>query len=141
MASRTAQQSNSQPWSARLAAVFNIQAGEIRTVGLLAAYAALLAVLALHVPLALRFLAVPAALLIAYECWRARPGYGRARRLPPGSLVPVPLFPVLDALAPRWVTTTERLGRAMLAVARKGAPTAVLENREIDRTGRDDGKR
>ena len=52
-----------------------------------------------------------------------------------------PLFPVLDALAPRWVTTTERLGRAMLAVARKGAPTAVLENREIDRTGRDDGKR
>ena len=50
-----------------------------------------------------------------------------------------PLFPVLDALAPRWVTTTERLGRAMLAVARKGAPTAVLENREIDRTGRDDG--
>jgi cytochrome P450 len=67
-----------------------------RAVGLLAAYAALLAVLALRAPLALRFLAVPAALLIAYESWRARPNHGRGRRLPPGSLVPVPLFPVLD---------------------------------------------
>jgi cytochrome P450 len=68
----------------------------VRAVGLLAAYAALLAVLALRFPLALRFLAVPAALLVAYESWHARPGYGRARRLPPGSLVPVPLFPFLD---------------------------------------------
>lgn len=46
------------------------------------------------------------------------------------------LFPVLDRLVPRWVTTTERLGRAMLAVARNGAPRSVLENREIDRLGR-----
>ncbi len=43
-----------------------------------------------------------------------------------------PLFPVLDALAPGAMTTTERVGRAMLAVARRGAPGAVLENRDIN---------
>lgn len=47
-----------------------------------------------------------------------------------------PVCPVLDALAPRWVTTTVRVGRAKLAVALNGAPTAVLENREIERLGR-----
>jgi len=44
-----------------------------------------------------------------------------------------PLFPVLDALFPAAVTTTERLGRAMLAAARNGAPSKVLETRDINR--------
>ena len=44
-----------------------------------------------------------------------------------------PLFPVLDALAPGAVTTTERLGRAMLAVARRGSPKPVLETSDINR--------
>jgi uncharacterized protein YbjT (DUF2867 family) len=43
-----------------------------------------------------------------------------------------PLFPLLKALFPRYVTTTERVGRAMLNVARHGAAKAVLENEDID---------
>jgi uncharacterized protein YbjT (DUF2867 family) len=42
-----------------------------------------------------------------------------------------PLYPVLKALLPRQVTTTEQLGRAMIAVARGGAPVRVLESRDI----------
>lgn len=67
-----------------------------RSVFLLVGYAALLALLAWRWPVALRVLAVPAVALVAWETWRARPGLGRARRWPPGSLTPVPLFPVLD---------------------------------------------
>lgn len=43
-----------------------------------------------------------------------------------------PLFPLLNALMPSLVTTTERVGRAMLRVAREGAPKPVLENRDIN---------
>jgi uncharacterized protein YbjT (DUF2867 family) len=46
-----------------------------------------------------------------------------------------PLYPVLRALLPGSVTTTEHLGRAMLAVAATGAPKRVLESREIDALG------
>lgn len=42
-----------------------------------------------------------------------------------------PLFPVLRTLFPDHVTTTEQLGRAMLEVAKHGAPKRVLENRDI----------
>ena len=42
-----------------------------------------------------------------------------------------PLFPLLRALFPRFVTTTEELGRAMLEVARHGAPKRVLESPDI----------
>jgi hypothetical protein len=38
----------------------------------------------------------------------------------------------LHVLTPRYVTTTERVGRAMLNVARKGFAKAVLENADID---------
>lgn len=41
-----------------------------------------------------------------------------------------PLFPVLGALGA--MTTTERVGRAMLEVARRGAPKPILTNRDID---------
>jgi uncharacterized protein YbjT (DUF2867 family) len=44
-----------------------------------------------------------------------------------------PLFPVVKALAPKYVTTTERVGRAMLHVARNGAPQKVLENWDINK--------
>jgi uncharacterized protein YbjT (DUF2867 family) len=43
-----------------------------------------------------------------------------------------PLFPLLRALFPRHVTTTENIARAMLRVARNGAPQAVLENDDIN---------
>jgi uncharacterized protein YbjT (DUF2867 family) len=47
-----------------------------------------------------------------------------------------PLFPVWNALLPDQVTTTERIGRAMLAVARRGAPRAVLETRDLNELAR-----
>jgi hypothetical protein len=45
-----------------------------------------------------------------------------------------PLFPVLGALGA--MTTTERVGRAMLQVARRGAPKPILGNRDIDELAR-----
>ena len=43
-----------------------------------------------------------------------------------------PLLPMLKAIFPQYVTTTERLGRAMIAVARHGYPKKVLEMRDIN---------
>lgn len=45
------------------------------------------------------------------------------------------LFPVLRRVFPRYVTTTEEVARAMLRVARAGAPQRVLENADIVRLG------
>lgn len=42
-----------------------------------------------------------------------------------------PLFALGRALAPTWVTTTEHLARAMLRVAREGAPKKVLEMKDL----------
>jgi uncharacterized protein YbjT (DUF2867 family) len=42
------------------------------------------------------------------------------------------MYPVWKVLFPSFVTTTEQVGRAMLAVAKKGAAAAVLENRDIN---------
>ncbi len=47
-----------------------------------------------------------------------------------------PLFPVLRTLFPRFVTTTEEVGRAMIEVARHGAGKRVLENADIIALGR-----
>jgi uncharacterized protein YbjT (DUF2867 family) len=44
-----------------------------------------------------------------------------------------PLVPLLKRLAPTTITTTERLGRAMLAVARNGYPSHILEMADINR--------
>jgi uncharacterized protein YbjT (DUF2867 family) len=41
------------------------------------------------------------------------------------------LFPVLRAVVPGYVTTTEQIGRAMLIAAKRGAPKRVLESRDI----------
>jgi uncharacterized protein YbjT (DUF2867 family) len=43
-----------------------------------------------------------------------------------------PLLPLLRAMLPGYVTTTERLGRAMLEAAKHGAPKRVLESRDIN---------
>ena len=42
------------------------------------------------------------------------------------------MYPVWKLLFPGFVTTTDQVGRAMLNVARGGAPAAVLENRDIN---------
>ncbi len=43
-----------------------------------------------------RMLAATSAFALAVEAWRARPSFGRGRRLPPGSLTLVPLGPWVD---------------------------------------------
>jgi len=42
------------------------------------------------------------------------------------------IYPVLRALFPKSVTTTEQVGRAMLQVARQGFSKSVLESRDIN---------
>lgn len=47
--------------------------------------------------------------------------------------ISTPIFPVLRAIFPQYVTTTEQLGRAMLAVARDGYSKPVLDMRDISK--------
>ena len=44
-----------------------------------------------------------------------------------------PLFPVFDAVLPKYVTTTKRVGQAMIRVAQQGYPRHALENADINR--------
>jgi uncharacterized protein YbjT (DUF2867 family) len=46
-------------------------------------------------------------------------------------VVAAPLMPVLRWAFPNAILTTEQIGRAMLAVARRGAPHPILEIRDI----------
>jgi uncharacterized protein YbjT (DUF2867 family) len=41
------------------------------------------------------------------------------------------LYPILKRLFPHNVTTTEILGRAMIRVAKKGAPNSIIESKDI----------
>lgn len=43
-----------------------------------------------------------------------------------------PLLPLLYRMAPKYVTTTGQLGRAMIEVAKCGVPKPVLETRDIN---------
>jgi len=49
--------------------------------------------------------------------------------------VTVPLYPLLKLAFPGHVTTSERVGRAMINVAEKGFPSRILENRDINAAG------
>jgi uncharacterized protein YbjT (DUF2867 family) len=51
-----------------------------------------------------------------------------------------PLLPLVRAIAPGAVITTEELGRAMIRVAREGASKHVLENRDLIALGSSDPK-
>jgi hypothetical protein len=42
-----------------------------------------------------------------------------------------PLLPVLRRIMPGLILTTDQIGRAMLIVARRGAPKPILESRDI----------
>lgn len=46
-----------------------------------------------------------------------------------------PFVPLIQAIAPNLVITTEQLGRAMIRVARQGAPKRILENRDLRALG------
>ena len=48
-------------------------------------------------------------------------------------VVAAPLLSYLVRAAPKYMTTSEQLGRAMLKVARDGYPKPVLESEDIDR--------
>jgi hypothetical protein len=43
-----------------------------------------------------------------------------------------PVFPLLKRFFPQAITTTEQIGRAMLAVVRHGAPSVILEQADIN---------
>jgi hypothetical protein len=45
--------------------------------------------------------------------------------------VGAPLFSLLHAALPKYTTTTEKLGRAMIYAARHGAPRRILETPDI----------
>ena len=42
------------------------------------------------------------------------------------------LYPLLRAVFPKYVTTTEQVARAMICVAKRGAPKRLLENDDIN---------
>lgn len=46
-----------------------------------------------------------------------------------------PLLTFLHRVAPRYVTTTEEVGRAMLSVAKRGYPKPILEMEDIHKAG------
>jgi uncharacterized protein YbjT (DUF2867 family) len=47
-------------------------------------------------------------------------------------IVAAPLLTLLHRIAPKYVTTSEQLGRAMIKVARDGYPKPVLESEDIN---------
>ena len=48
-------------------------------------------------------------------------------------VVAAPLLSLLNRIAAKYMTTTEQMGRAMIAVARSGYPRPVLESEDINR--------
>ncbi len=48
-------------------------------------------------------------------------------------VVAAPLLTLLNRIAPKYMTTTEQVGRAMIKVARDGYPKPVLESEDINR--------
>jgi hypothetical protein len=46
-----------------------------------------------------------------------------------------PLLSWLHSIAPKYVTTTERMGRAMIKVARDGYTKPVLDSEDINSLG------
>jgi uncharacterized protein YbjT (DUF2867 family) len=80
-------------------------------------------------------LALPFAGKFAFRPAFIRPEHGIRSRTPLYRALYVvidPFFPLLKAFFPRHVTTTTRVARAMLNVARYGAPEPVLENEDIN---------
>ncbi|WP_433430033.1 epimerase [Nonomuraea sp. CA-141351] len=75
-----------------------------------------------------------ALLALPLEAYMFRPGYiqpmhgvtSRTRLYRVAYVVTRPLYPMLRLLFPSAVTTTEQIGRAMIAVAERGAPERIL---------------
>jgi hypothetical protein len=72
--------------------------------------------------------------------WVFRPGYiqpmkgvtSRTKLYRALYVVSGPMYPVLNRMARAYVTSTDRLGLALIRAAREGAPLTHLENRDIN---------
>ncbi|NUO99991.1 MAG: epimerase [Nonomuraea sp.] len=81
-----------------------------------------------------------ALLALPFEAYLFRPGYiqpmhgvtSRTRWYRLAYVVTGPLYPLLRRLFPAQVTTTERIGQAMITVAESGAPKRVLGPADIN---------
>lgn len=78
-----------------------------------------------------------ALLAMSLDTYILRPGFIQARN---GAVSKTPLYralyrvfavlyPVLRTVVPNFVTTTEQVGRAMLGIARHGAPERILTSK------------
>ncbi|MEV3983579.1 NAD(P)H-binding protein [Nonomuraea sp. NPDC049758] len=75
-----------------------------------------------------------ALLALPFHAYMFRPGYiqpmhgvtSRTRWYRLAYVVAAPLYPLLRRLFPAAVTTTERIGQAMITVAERGAPERIL---------------
>jgi uncharacterized protein YbjT (DUF2867 family) len=80
-------------------------------------------------------LSLPFGKVCAFRPAFVQPGPGIVSRTPMYRAlyaVAGPLLPLVKRLAPRHVTTTDRVGRAMLNVARRGPSQTIYENADID---------
>jgi uncharacterized protein YbjT (DUF2867 family) len=81
-----------------------------------------------------------ALLALPFHAYMFRPGYiqplhgikSKTKMYRAVYAVMAPLYPLWKMTLPSYVTTTEQVGRAMLRVAREGAPERVLENGAIN---------
>ncbi|MGN9842761.1 NAD(P)H-binding protein [Nonomuraea sp. H19] len=81
-----------------------------------------------------------ALLALPLQAYMFRPGYiqpmhgvtSRTRLYRLAYMVTRPLYPVLRRLFPAAVTTTERIGQAMITVAERGAPKRILGPADIN---------
>ncbi|TMR89172.1 NAD(P)H-binding protein [Nonomuraea basaltis] len=81
-----------------------------------------------------------ALLALPLQAYMFRPGYiqpmhgitSRTRLYRLAYVVVRPLYPVLRRLFPSAVTTTERIGQAMITVAERGAPKRILGPSDIN---------
>jgi uncharacterized protein YbjT (DUF2867 family) len=81
-----------------------------------------------------------ALLALPFKAYVFRPGYiqplhgisSKTRFYRVLYAIGAPLYPILKRLAPKYATTTEQIGLAMIAIAKRGAPTRVLGSQEIN---------
>jgi uncharacterized protein YbjT (DUF2867 family) len=84
-----------------------------------------------------------ALLAMPFEAYMLRPGYiqpmhgvrSKTRLYRMIYAVAAPVYPLIRAFLPRYATTTDHIGRAMITIARTGAPKRVLETRDIAAIG------
>ncbi len=82
-------------------------------------------------------------LAMPFQAYMLRPGYiqpmhgvrSRTRLYRVLYAMAAPVYPLIRALLPRYATTTEHIGRAMITIAKRGAPKRVLETPDIAAIG------